>query len=120
MNTNLNTPIPAARAITGEGWAAIVGAIGSAFLLAKKLLSRKASQARAGQPGRVLRRDAGPRGRTSTPTTLPSWRSSTPTTGSCSPTLERQVTRINALEAGLARVDERTRNVTVNEVNVQA
>jgi hypothetical protein len=41
MNTNLNTPIPAARGITGEGWAAIAGAIGSAFLLAKKLLSPK-------------------------------------------------------------------------------
>jgi hypothetical protein len=41
MNTSLNTPIPAARGITGEGWAAIAGAAGSAFLLAKKLLSPK-------------------------------------------------------------------------------
>ena len=41
MNTNLNTPIPAARGITGEGWTAIAGAVGSAFLLAKKLLGPK-------------------------------------------------------------------------------
>ena len=38
MNTNLNSPMPAARAVSGEGWAAIAGAIGSALLLAKKLL----------------------------------------------------------------------------------
>jgi hypothetical protein len=41
MNTNLNSPIAFARSISGEGWAAIAGAIGSAFLLAKKLLSPK-------------------------------------------------------------------------------
>ena len=46
MNTNLPSPIPSARNISGEGWAAIAGAIGSAFLLAKKLLGPKsASQA---------------------------------------------------------------------------
>jgi hypothetical protein len=44
MNTNLNTPIPAARGISGEGWAAIAGALGSAFLLAKKLLGPKAAK----------------------------------------------------------------------------
>ena len=41
MNTNLQSQIPSPRAISGEGWAAIAGAIGSAFLLAKKLLSPK-------------------------------------------------------------------------------
>src|ERR1039458_9228327 len=41
MNTNLQSQIPSARAISGEGWAAIIGAVGSAFLLAKKLLSAK-------------------------------------------------------------------------------
>jgi hypothetical protein len=41
MNTNLQSQIPAARGITGEGWAAIAGAVGSASLLAKKLLSSK-------------------------------------------------------------------------------
>jgi hypothetical protein len=41
MNTNLQSQIPATRGISGEGWAAIAGAVGSAFLLAKKLLSAK-------------------------------------------------------------------------------
>jgi hypothetical protein len=41
MNTSFNSPITAPRSITGEGWAAIVGAIGSALLLAKKVLNGK-------------------------------------------------------------------------------
>jgi hypothetical protein len=41
MNTNLNSPIASPRTISGEGWAAIAGAVGSALLLAKKLLSPK-------------------------------------------------------------------------------
>ena len=44
MNTNLQSQIPAARTISGEGWAAIGGAIGSALLVAKKLLSPKAAK----------------------------------------------------------------------------
>ena len=44
MSTNLHSQIPAPRAISGEGWAAIAGAIGSAFLLAKKLLGPKAAK----------------------------------------------------------------------------
>ncbi len=41
MNTDLNTSISAPRTITGERWAAIAGALGSALLLAKKLFSPK-------------------------------------------------------------------------------
>jgi hypothetical protein len=41
MDTNLSAPIPSPRALSGEGWVAIAGAIGSAFLLAKKLLNPK-------------------------------------------------------------------------------
>ena len=59
LNTNLNTPIPAARGISGEGWAAIAGAASSAFLFGKKLLGCKSAKSGAGQPGRVLRRNAG-------------------------------------------------------------
>ena len=44
MNTNLQSQIPAARGITGEGWAAIAGAVGSAFLFGKKLLGRKSAK----------------------------------------------------------------------------
>ena len=36
-----NPSIPAARGISGEGWAAIAGTAGSAILLAKKLLTHK-------------------------------------------------------------------------------
>ena len=35
---NTNPQMSASRSISGEGWAAIAGAVGSAFLLAKKLL----------------------------------------------------------------------------------
>jgi hypothetical protein len=38
MNTNLNSPNAGPRSISSEGWAAIAGAVGSAVLLAKKLL----------------------------------------------------------------------------------
>ena len=41
--------------MSGEGWAAIGGAVGSALLLAKKLLSPKPAQARADEPGGLLR-----------------------------------------------------------------
>ncbi|MCX6915981.1 MAG: hypothetical protein NT167_23545, partial [Verrucomicrobia bacterium] len=41
MRTKSNTQIPSARSLSGEGWAAIIGAVGSVFLLAKKLLSPK-------------------------------------------------------------------------------
>ena len=38
MSTNLNT---GTRGLSGEGWAALVGVLGSAVLVAKKLLSAK-------------------------------------------------------------------------------
>src|ERR1017187_4833098 len=53
MNTNLQTQISSPRTISGEGWAAIAGAIGSAFLLAKKLVSPKT----ASKPEPVSRAD---------------------------------------------------------------
>ena len=119
MNTNLNTPIPAARGITGEGWAAIAGAVGSAFLLAKKLLSTKGGKSEhisraefyaelmalkdsmhsdhlvllekleASRLALLEKLDANHR--------------------ELLAALERQGARISTLEAGLARVDERTR-----------
>jgi len=54
MNTNLQSQIPSPRSLAGEGWAAVIGALGSAFLLAKKLLSHKPAKPER-QPGRVLR-----------------------------------------------------------------
>ena len=41
MNSNLNTPIPTPRSLTGEGLAAAVGIMGSALLVAKRLFSAK-------------------------------------------------------------------------------
>ena len=108
MNTNLNSPIASPRTISGEGWAAIAGAVGSALLLAKKLLSPKPAkpelmtradfyaelvalkdQMHADHLVLLEKLDANHR--------------------ELLAALERQVTRINALESGLARVDERTR-----------
>jgi hypothetical protein len=107
MNTNLNSPIASARAISGEGWAAIAGTVGSAFLLLKKLLSPKAAKpelvSRAEFCAEMLatresfhanhlaileKLDANHR--------------------ELLAVLERQGTRINALESSFARVDERT------------
>jgi hypothetical protein len=97
--------------MTGEGWAAIAGAVGSALLLAKKLLSPK-----SGKPEHISRAefyaqmlaimdgihadhfalleklDANHRELVAA--------------------LERLGTRVSAVEAGLARIDERTRKHT--------
>jgi hypothetical protein len=121
MNTNLQPQIPAARGITGEGWAAVAGAVGSAILLAKKFLSSKGGKSehinRAEFYAELMalkdnlhkdhlvllekldaihlalldKLDMNHREQLAE--------------------LERQGTRINTLEAGLARVDERTRCV---------
>ena len=107
MNTNLNPPITSARSISGEGWATAVGIIGSALLVARKFLTPKAAkpepmgradfyaelaalmdQVHAGHLAILEKLDANHR--------------------ELLAALERQATRINALEAGLARLDERT------------
>jgi hypothetical protein len=108
MSANLQSPIPTSRGISGEGWAAIAGAIGSALLLAKKLLTSKAAKPEplsradfyaeltvlkdhihAGHLAILEKLDANHR--------------------ELLAALDRQATRINALEAGLARVIERSR-----------
>jgi hypothetical protein len=107
MNTNLNPPITSARSISGEGWATAVGIIGSALLLAKKFLTPKAAKPE-------------PMGRADFYAELAVLKDHIHT-GHLSildkldanhrellAALERQATRINAVESGLARVDERT------------
>ena len=108
MNTNFNSQIASPRAISGEGWAAIAGAIGSALLLAKKLSLPKPAkpelisradfyaemlalkdQIHADHLAILEKLDANHR--------------------ELLAALERQASRINTLESGLARVDERTR-----------
>jgi hypothetical protein len=108
MNTNLQSQIPAVRNISGESWAAIIGAIGSAFLLAKKLLSPKPAK-----PEPVSRADfyaemLATRERLHA-NHLALLEKLDANHRELLAALERQVTRINALESGLARVDERTR-----------
>ena len=109
MNTNLNSPIASARSISGEGWAAVAGAIGSAFLLAKKLLSPKPAH----RPELVNRADfyaemLATRERINA-THLAILDRLDANHRELLGALDRQVSRINAVETGLVRVDERTR-----------
>ena len=105
MNTSLDSPMPAAHSLSGEG--TVIGVVGSALLLAKKLLSPKAAKPEpmgradfyaelaalkdhihAGHLAILEKLDANHR--------------------ELLAALERQGSRINTLESGLARVDERT------------
>ena len=105
MNTNLNPPIPAAPSLSGEG--TVIGAVGAVALLMKKLLSSKPAKPEpmgradfyaelaalkdhihAGHLAILDKLDANHR--------------------ELLAALERQASRINTLESGLARVDERT------------
>ena len=109
MNTDIHTQIPSARSISGEGWAAIIGAVGSAFLLAKKLLSPKPAH----KPELVTRSDfyaemLATREQINA-THLAILDELAANHRELLAALERQVVRINSLEVGLARVDERTR-----------
>ena len=109
MNTNFQSQIPSPRTITGEGWAAIAGAIGSAFLLVKKIVSPKP----ASKPEPVSRADfyaemLATRERINA-THLAILEKLDANHRELLAALDRQVTRINVLESGLARVDERTK-----------
>jgi hypothetical protein len=109
MNTNLNSQIPSPRSVSSEGWPTAVGIMGSALLVAKRLFAAKPPKPEpmnradfyaelvvlkdhihAGHLAILEKLDANQR--------------------ELLTALDRQVTRINALESGLARVDERTRN----------
>jgi hypothetical protein len=107
----MRTTIPSARTISGEGWAALAGAAGSAVLLAKKLLSPKSAR-----PEPIGRADfyvemLATRERINA-THLAVLEKLDVNHRELLAALERQAGRMNALEAGLARVDERTRNRT--------
>ena len=107
MNTDIHSQIGSPRSITGEGWAALVGVVGSALLLAKKVFTQKAAkpdllsraefyaelvalkdQMHADHLALLEKLEANHR--------------------ELLAALERQASRINTLESGLARVDERT------------
>ena len=108
MSTNLQSQIPSARAISGEGWAAIIGAIGSAFLLVKKLLSPKPAKPEPVSRAEFCAEMLATRERFHT-NHLAMLEKLDANHRELLTALERLATRISALEAGLARVDERTR-----------
>ena len=108
MNTNLQSPIPSVRSISGEGWAAVIGAIGSAFLLAKKLLNHKPAKPELVSRAEFCAEMLAARERLHT-NHLAILEKLDANHRELLAALERLGTRINALEAGLARVDERTR-----------
>jgi hypothetical protein len=119
MNTNLQSQFPSPRTLTGEGWAAIAGAVGSAFLLAKKLLSPKGGKSEYMSRAEFyaelmalkdnLHREHLVLLEKLDAVHLALLDKLDLNHRALLAELERQGTRINTLEAGLARVDERTR-----------
>jgi len=100
--------MPASRSLSGEGWAAIAGAVGSAFLLAKKLLGPKPAK-----PDLMSRADfyaemLEVRNRLQA-NHLALLEKLDANHRELLAALERQGTRVSTLEAGLARLDERTK-----------
>ncbi len=106
MNTNFNSPISAPHSLAGEGTA--VGLFAAAFLLARKLFSPKAAKpdvlSRADFYAELVGlRDQIHAGHLATLEKLDM------NHRELLAALERQAARINTLESGLARVDERTK-----------
>ena len=108
MNTNLNTPLTAARSITGEGWAAIVGAIGSALLLAKKVLNGKQAKPELMSRAEFLAEMLDLRERLNA-NHLALLEKLEANHRELLAAIGREATRVSGLEAGFARLDERTR-----------
>ena len=108
MNTNLQSQIPSPRSLAGEGWAAVIGAIGSAFLLARKLLSPKPAKSEPVSRADFFAETLATRERLHA-NHLALLEKLDANHRELLAALDRQATRINALESGLARVDERTR-----------
>ena len=108
MNADLNAPVAAPRTITGEGWAAIAGAVGSAFLLAKKLLAPKPAKPELMSRADFLAEMLDMRERLHS-NHLALLEKLEANHRELLAALERQGARIGALEAGFARLDERSR-----------
>jgi len=108
MNTNLNSAAPSPRAISGEGWAAIAGAASAAFLFGKKLLGCKSAKPELVSRTEFCAEMLASRERMHADH-LALLEKLDDNHRELLAALDRQVTRINALESGLARVDERSR-----------
>jgi hypothetical protein len=107
MSTNLNTQVTSPRSLTGEGWAAVAGAVGSAFLLAKKLLGPKPAKPDLMSRADFLAEMLDLRERLHA-NHLALLEKLDTDYRELLAALERQAARINTLEAGVARLDERT------------
>ena len=108
MNTNLDSQIGSPRAISGEGWAAITGIIGSALLLAKKLVSPKPARPEPVSRAEFYAEMMATR-ESMHANHLAILEKLDTNHRELLAALDRQASRLNALESGLARVDERTR-----------
>jgi hypothetical protein len=108
MSTNLNTPISFARSITGEGCAAVAGALGSAVLLAKKLLSPKHGKAELMSRADFLAEMLDIRERLHA-NYLALLEKLDAHHRELLAALERLGSRVNSVEAGFALLDERTK-----------
>jgi len=94
--------------MSGEGWAAIAGAVGSAFLLARKVLGPKAARREPMSRADFYAETLANRDRMHADH-LALLEKLDANHRELLAALERQAARINALEAGLARVEERTK-----------
>jgi hypothetical protein len=106
MNTNPQIASP--RGLSGEGWAAIAGAVGSAFLLAKKLLGPRPAKpelmSRADFYAEMLEvRDRMQANHLALLEKLDG------NHRELLAALERQGARVSALEVAVGRLDERTK-----------
>jgi hypothetical protein len=108
MTPNLQSPIASPRSISGEGWAAIIGSVGSAFLLLKKLVTPKPAKPEAISRAEFYAEMLATRERINA-THLAIVDRLDANHRELLAALERQATRVSGLETGLARVDERTR-----------
>jgi len=108
MNTNLQSQIPSARSLSGEGWATVAGVIGSALLLAKKLLGPRPAKPELVSRAEFYAEMLATRERLHA-NHLSILEKLDANHRELLGALERLATRISALESGLARVDERTR-----------
>ena len=94
--------------MSGESWAAAIGAVGSGFLLLKKLLSPKPPKAELVSRAEFCAEMLATRERLHT-NHLAILEKLDANHRELLAAIERLATRTSALEAGLARVDERTR-----------
>ena len=105
---NTNSQMSASRGITGEGWAAIAGAVGSAFLLAKKLLGPRPAKPELMSRAEFLAEMLDLRERLNA-NHLALLEKLQANHRELLAAIGREAARVSGLEAGFARLDERTR-----------